>query len=334
MIHLFHGEEEFGKSEAVAALKRSISDDLSLIDINVTALDGRTVTTDELQHHCDVPPFLGEYRLVIVSDLLARLGGSKSKQGEVTAAAAGFEEWLLRYLPGVAETTHLVLAEGKSVSSRHRVLVLVAGLGNLGDVRAFAAPTLKGGELAQWVEQRARSKGTRLETGVASDLATFVGPNLRLLDSELDKLALYAAGRPVAKTDVRLLVPYAQEANIFDMVDALGNRQTAQALRLLAQLYNEGAHPLYLLTMIVRQFRILLQTKELVGQGLNKDAVAQRLGLHTFPAGKAVVQAQRYSPQQLQSIFDRLLDTDVAIKTGRMEASLALYLLVVELARS
>ena len=334
MIHLFHGEEEFGKSEAVAALKRSISDDPSLIDINVTALDGRTVTTDELQHHCDVPPFLGEYRLVIVSDLLARLGGSKSKQGDVTAAAANFEEWLLRYLPGVAETTHLVLAEGKSVSSRHRVLVLVAGLGNLGDVHAFAAPTLKGGELALWVEQRARSKGTRLETGVASDLATFVGPNLRLLDSELDKLALYAAGRPVAKTDVRLLVPYAQEANIFDMVDALGNRQTAQALRLLAQLYNEGAHPLYLLTMIVRQFRILLQTKELVGQGLNKDAVAQRLGLHTFPAGKAVVQAQRYSPQQLQSIFDRLLDTDIAIKTGRMEASLALYLLVVELARA
>lgn len=334
MIHLFHGEEEFGKSEAMAVLRRSISDDPSLIDINVTALDGRTVTSDEIRHHCDVPPFLGEYRLVVISDLLARLAGSKSKQGDMTTAAASFEDWLLRYLPGVAETTHLVLAESKSVSARHRVLALVAGLGNLGDVRAFTAPTIKGGELTQWVEQRARSKGTRLETGVASDLATFVGPNLRLLDSELDKLALYAAGRPVAKTDVRLLVPYAQEANIFDMVDALGNRQTSQALRLLAQLYNEGAHPLYLLTMIVRQFRILLQVKELVGQGLNKDAVAQRLGLHSYPAGKGVSQAQRYSEQQLQSIFDRLLDTDVAIKTGRMEASLALYLLVVELART
>src|SRR3972149_3246575 len=115
MIHLFHGEEEFGKSEVVAALKRSISDDPSLIDINVTTLDGRTVTTDELQHHCDVPPFLGEYRLVI-----------------------------LRYLPGVAETTHLVLAESKSLPAKHRVLALMVGLGSLGDVRAFAAPTIKG----------------------------------------------------------------------------------------------------------------------------------------------------------------------------------------------
>ncbi len=334
MIHLFHGEEEFGKSEVVAALKRSISDDPSLIDINVTALDGRTVTTDELQHHCDVPPFLGEYRLVIVSDLLARLSGSKSKQGDLTAAAASFEEWLLRYLPGVAQTTHLVLVEGKSLAAKHRVLALIAGLGNLSDVRAFAAPTIKGGELAQWVEQRARSKGTRLETGVAGDLATFVGPNLRLLDSELDKLALYAAGRPVAKTDVRLLVPYAQEANIFDMVDALGNRQTSTALRLLAQLYNEGAHPLYLLTMIVRQFRILLQTKELEGQGLNTDAVAQHLGLHTFLASKAVVQDQRHSPHPRPHNLHRLLYTVVPIKTGRMEASLALYLLVVELART
>ncbi len=332
MIHVFHGEEEFGKSEAIATLKRSISDDPSLIDINVTVLEGRSVTAREIQHHGDVPPFLGDYRLVVVTDLLARLSAGKHKEGE--AAGGGLEEWLIAYLRTVPTSTHLVLAESKTLPAKHRVLALVTSLGDEGDARLFSPPALKGGELAQWVEQRATAKRFRLAAGVATDLANFIGPNLRLLDSEIDKLGLYALNRPVTKEDVRLLVPYAQEANIFDMVDALGNRETSKALRLLAQLYNEGAHPLYLLTMIVRQFRILLQTKELSSQGLNKDAVAQRLGLHPFPAGKALIQAQRYSQQQLVRIYDRLLDTDAAIKTGRMEAGLALYLLVVELARA
>lgn len=333
MIHLFHGDEEFEKSEAIAALKRGIGDDPSLFDLNVTALDGRTTTPGEIQHHCDVPPFLGEYRLVIVNDLLARLGGGKTKEGEATEAASGLLDWLLGYLSQAPETTHLVLNESKALPVRHRLVTAIAALKERGEVRAFTAPSVKGGELARWVEQRGQRKGARLEAGVANDLATFIGPDLRLIDSELEKLSLYAAGRPIRRTDVRLLTPYAQEANIFDMVDALGNRQTQQALRLLVQLHNEGAHPLYLLTMIVRQYRILLQVKDLARQGLGPDAIAQRLGLHPFPTGKALTQAQRYTTQQLGSIYDRLLETDVAIKTGKMEAGLALNLLVVELAR-
>lgn len=331
MIHIFHGEEEFGKSEAIAALRQGISDDPSLLDLNLTLLDGRSLTSAEIIHHCDVPPFLGEYRLVLISDLLARLAGGKGKQGE----AAGDEmlAWLLAYLPTAPATTHLVLNEAKTLPARHPILALAAAHKQQIEARAFAAPGLKGGELARWVENRARRKGARLEAGVANELAAFIGPDLRLIDSELEKLSLHAGKGAISHADVRLLVPYAQQANIFDMVDALGHRQTQQAFRLLSQLHNEGAHPLYLLTMIVRQYRILLQVKELAGQGLGQDAIAQQIGLHPFPTGKAMAQAQRYTPQQLANIYDRLLETDVAIKTGKMEGLLALNLLVVELAR-
>lgn len=333
MIHIFHGEEEFGKSEAIAALRQGISDDPSLLDLNLTLLDGRSATSKEIIHHGDVPPFLGDYRLVIITDLLARLAGSKTKEGEASGASEEMMAWLLAYLPTAPDTTHLVLSEAKTLPARHPVLALAAGHKQQMEVRAFAAPGLKGGELARWVENRARQKGARLEAGVANDLATFIGPDLRLIDSELEKLSLHAGGRAISQADVRLLVPYAQQANIFDMVDALGHRQTQQAFRLLSQLHNEGAHPLYLLTMIVRQYRILLQVKELAAQGLGQDAIAQQIGLHPFPTGKAMAQAQRYAPQHLASIYDRLLDTDVAIKTGKMDGLLALNLLVVELAR-
>ncbi len=337
MIHVFHGEEEFGKTEAIAALRHGVSEDPSLLDLNLTGLDGRKTSAAEIMHHCDVPPFLGDYRLVIVSGLLARLAGGAGarpeEEQEDTGPGNEMMAWLLRYLPTVPETTHLVLNESKQLPARHPVLILAASHKQQVEVRVFTAPSLKKGELGRWVEQRAKAKGARLEAGVADELAAFIGPNLRLIDSEMEKLILHASGRAITHADVRLMVPYAQQANIFDMVDALGNRQTQQAFRLLSQLHSEGAHHLYLLTMIVRQYRILLQVKELARQGLGQDAIAQHLGLHPFPTGKAMAQAQRYTAQQLASIYDRLLDTDVAIKTGRMEGLLALNLLVVELAR-
>jgi DNA polymerase-3 subunit delta len=331
MILVWHGDEEFAKSERIAALRADLGE---FADINTTELDGRSVTRQELQHHCDVLPFLGDYRLVIVSNLLTRLAGGKSKGGKRTGASRDYTAWLVDYLPTVPDSTQLVFSENKKLPKSHPVLKTVAKLGERGEITAFSAPSLRGRELAGWVEKRARKRGVKLAGGVADDLASFIGPDLRLIDSELEKLGVYAGDRAVRPADVRLLVPYAQDASIFDMVDALGHRRTAQAFRLLAQLRNEGAHPLYLLTMIVRQYRILLQVKELMQQGLNRDAIAKKIRLHPFPTKKAMAQARQYSPQQLDSIYDRLLDTDVAIKTGKMEANLALDILVVELARA
>ncbi len=325
VIYLFHGEEPFQKSERIAALRAGISADPSFIDLNVTELDGRSVTTADLRHHCEAPPFLGEYRLVIVRDLLAKGAGKWDD---------AFVAWLVDYFRAIPDSTRLVLSENEQLPARHAVLKGVQGLGPGGEVQAFAAPQARGGDLAAWVTHRARAKGATLAAGVAADLANFIGPDLRLIDVELEKLRTYAGDRAITQADVRLLTPYAQEANIFDMVDALGHRRTQQAFALLARLRNEGAHPLYLLTMIVRQYRILLQVKDLLARGMDKEAIAKSIGLHPFPTGKAMDQARHYSVGQLQAIYDRLLETDVAIKRGRMEANLALDVLVVELARA
>lgn len=331
MIFIFHGDEDFGKGERIAELKAELGE---WAELNLTELDGRSVTRDEIQHHCDVLPFLGERRLVIVNGLLTRLAGSKGKDGKQSGAAADFGAWLVEYLPTVPDSTILVFSESRKLAKSNPVLKVVRGLGSGGEVIEYQLPTNKDGSLTRWVEQRARQMGASLAGGVAYNLANFIGPDLRLIDSELEKLIAYAGDRTITQQDVRLLVPYAQDASIFDMVDALGHRRTAQALRLLAQLRNEGAHPLYLLSMIVRQYRILIQVKTLAAQGQSVDNMAKRLKLHPYPTKKAASQARQYSIQQLYSIYDRILDTDAAIKTGQMEANLALDLLVVELARA
>jgi len=111
----------------------------------------------------------------------------------------------------------------------------------------------------------------------------------------------------------------------------LGRRDGQRAARLLHQLLDEGEHPLALLGMIVRQFRILIQVKELSERGLSQQDMAARLKLHPFVVKKAVRQAMNFSTEQLETIYRRLLETDVAIKTGQMDAVLALDMLVVGL---
>jgi len=116
------------------------------------------------------------------------------------------------------------------------------------------------------------------------------------------------------------------------MVDALGRRDGRTAMRLLHQLLN-SQKPLSLLGMIVRQFRILVQVKELSERGLGQREIADKLKLHSFVVGKGLHQARNFSMAQLETVYDQLVETDVAIKTGRLDPVLALDLLVAGLSR-
>ena len=80
--------------------------------------------------------------------------------------------------------------------------------------------------------------------------------------------------------------------------------------------------------MIVRQFRLMIQVKELSERGLSSAAIAERLSLHPFVAEKTGKQAQVFKMEQLELVYHRLLEMDVQIKTGQVEDVTALDLLV------
>ena len=315
MFYLFHGEDEFSRSETLAAFERRMGDP-GLAELNTTIFDGSKVSLDELQHACDSVPFMAERRLVIVDGLLTYLE-PKGRERTLSDWQKEYLEKLTQYLQRLPETTRLVFVEGRIISERnpvHRLALADEG----GHVREFKPPHRR--ELNRWIEERVRNKGGQISPEAAETLAAFVGNNLRLLDQEIEKLAVYVdGGRPISKDDVRLLVSYVREANIFEMVDALGQRDGQRAARLLHQLLDEGEHPLALLGMIVRQFRILIQVKELNARGLSQQDIASRLRLHRFVVRKVVRQAMNFSMEQLETIYRRLLETDVAIKTGRMD---------------
>jgi len=329
-FYLLHGPDEFGSAEFVGALKDKIGDP-AMASLNTTIFDGRAVTLSDLRGACDALPFLSPRRLVIVESWLTKLlTKGEEDDGEAAAAPIAAKETLTalaEYLPTLPETTALVFVEKREIPERNPVLKAAAG-GEWGFVKFFDVP--KGEALVRWTQARARQAGGEFTREAAQALAT-ADPDPRALDNEILKLLTYVDfARPVEVADVETLTPAGGEAKIFDLVDAIGQRRGPPAMRELHKLL-EKEEPLYMLGMIVRQFRYILLAKEMLEARAGEADISKTLGLHPFPTEKICAQARNFSLPALEHIYRRLLDYDSEIKTGQVEAAAALDTLVASL---
>ena len=151
--------------------------------------------------------------------------------------------------------------------------------------------------------------------------------------TEIDKLVTHAGGaRPVRESDVEELVAEVREANIFQMVDEVASHNGRAALDRLHTLLDKGESPIYVLSMVTRQFRMLLQVKEMSAGGATQGEMQSKLQMHPFVLDKIGGQARGFTLDRLEAIYRRLADVDTGIKRGRTEPVVALDMLVVELA--
>jgi DNA polymerase III subunit delta len=328
MLYVLHGDDELRRGEWLAEIRNTVALDEGLAGLNTASLSGESLTAEELQAACSTVPFLADKRLVIVDNLAARLEpkGEARKGAPPRAPREGPEKRLLAYLTQVPPTTDLVLAEERPLSPLNAFVVAAVEAG--GRVVALNLPRPDSQELRQWLAARARLHGAQLLPEALEAILAFGGNNLRLLDGELAKLAAYADGSPIRAEDVRLSVSYAREVNVFDMVDALGRRDTRSALCRLHELLAEGEAAGYLFVMIARQITLLLRARELLDAGTPPASLAGDLGVHRFVAQKVGDQARNFSALRLRALHEQLLQLDWAAKNGKVEQEAALDVFV------
>lgn len=317
-ITLLHGDDDFAAAERLAQLKAALGDPATA-SLNTAELDGRAITMADLRGVCDTMPFLAEHRLVVVSGLLGRLTGrAESDEGEddpTPTNTKDFTDSLIEYLNSLPSTTALVFVESKAISERSRLYKAVAKAPGA-DIALLAVP--KGGALVRWIMRRAEAAGGKLSPPGAEALAAAVGDDPRSAANEIDKLLAYVNwARPVQRADVELLTPAAGEVIIWELVDALGARDGPRAINRFHALLAMPSQDIFsIFGMIVRQFRLLLQTKEVVANGGGVGEVMRALNQKQYPAEKLVNRARNFTLPQLETIYRRLLDLDLALKTG------------------
>ena len=326
-----YGTDEFSLHEELERIKDGLGDREALAS-NTTVFDGKQVGFNQLMDACMAMPFLGTHRLVIVEGLLGRFSGGEEEggvEGEVKKKGKkDIGEWkgLKERVGEMAPTTVLVLIEGDV----NRNSALFKAIAPLAQVKQFSF--LSGKALENWIRGRVGQGGGKISLGAVKLLAELVGQNLWMLASEIDKLLLYTEGRPIEEEDVRGVVSYAKEANVFTMVDALVDGHAARAASLLHRSLDEGDTAPYLLVMITRQLRLLVQAKELSLQHCKYPEIKSRLGVvNDFVLNKALEQGRHYTMERLEQVYHKLVETDVAIKRGWLKGDMALDLLVAEL---
>jgi len=296
---LIEGPEASLRDAALAELRASVLADAPR-DFNEDRFDFSVAGTDPgaVLAAARTLPMMARARLVLVRGI-----GEKR-------AAKFTDELLVEYLEAPLETTCLVL-EAESVDKRQRWVKRVAKIGRVIDCTGPSRPA----DVRRWIENRLAQRGARAGSGVAAALFELVGADLDRLTLEVEKLCLYAGERGEIDADaVMELVGQLRPRALYELTDAIGERRLTSALRLVAELSEQGEAPLALVGALANHFRRLLRAQEI--RPLEAGAVQKRLGLHPFAAQKLVDQVQRFNPRRLRFCLDAVRSTDVALKGG------------------
>ena len=315
MLHILIGEDDFSIHQALEEIRKSAGDPAALMP-NTTVLEGAKVTPEQLRAACETVPFLADKRLVIIEGLYERFevkgkGGKKKSATQPDPAEACTP--IADAIKDLPPFTELVLLGGKIKSTN----ALFLALSKAGKVKTF--PPLKGLQINQWVEKRVNAQNKNGIAKKAVDLMVrLVGNDLWTMANEVDKLTLYVGDRIIEEADVKEIVSNVQEAGIFNMVDAIIDSRVALAQELLQQLFKQGMTPAQILVMLTRQARIIFMVKEMRDSGRSRGDIQSKLGLTSdWVLRKAWEQAGKYSPARIRDVYHKLLEADIAVKTGK-----------------
>jgi len=315
-LYILHGEDEFSLALFLSEIQAGLGD-AALSGINIDRVDGRSSTLEDLRLIVGALPLFVSSRMVIVTDLLPAI------------EAAGSQGKFIALLESLPKTTVLILVEQLTLKEGHWLLAWVAKSDRLTVVQSF--PKLKGDRLTRWIEVQTIRLGGKISRRAAASLASLVGDNTRLAYNELEKLLAYVGyQRRIDVEDIDLLVVSISQADIFELVDAIGNRNNRRALAILGKL-TKTKDRMQIFYMIVRQIRLVLLAKEVLALGNNDRDVAHILHLHPYVAGKVSDQAKKFSREDLKIIYRWLLRIDGEVKTGNQEWEVAMESLVVEI---
>ena len=322
-VHLVYGDSFLVPKRLSDLVTESGASDV--LEANRHRLIGSQTNPDELLSMCNALPFMDDYRLVLVEGLLGTAepkGRGRRRASSDDSVVANQWKDLGEAIPHMPDSTVLVFTEG-SLSASNPMLRMLKPVSR---VEELSAPS--GEALARWVKSTVEAKGASISPTANRSITDLVGSDLWTLDQELEKLALFCAGKEIQESDVSELVSQVREASIFTAVDAMIEGQPGIALRLLHQLHQDGKEPLYIISMVERQLRLLALARDAMDRGVPQNELKGRLGTSSdFVVRKTAEQARRHPMSEIILRYNHLLEADLAIKLGKLEPELALELL-------
>lgn len=298
-VLLFEGDEMYLKQTALDALRKAVLPE-GMEDLNETVME--VPDTDALIAAAETLPFLSDRRLVIVRD-----------HPDLTGRSEG-DDRLVSYLSSVPETCILLFFCTKKPDGRKKLYNAVK---KAGAIVTFAQ--MADIELTHFVTQIFRKYGLDCNDRTADQLIFTCGTDTALLLSEAEKIASLCAGSgSVSPENIRALATPSAECTVFEMVDAVVSGQEARAFQLLRNQLRTGTDRVYILAMLLRQYRLLQHIKIMQYEKRNPDFIRNALGIPSFAVGQYTRQASLYTGSQVKQAVRICYQAEYAVKSGRL----------------
>ena len=308
MLILLHGQDTYRSREKLREIIAKYKK-IHQTGLDLNWLKEEDLVFDKLKQKIEAVSMFDEKKLIILEDVFQ----NKDFQEE-------FFKYVQKNKLKENKEVIIVIYEKKSLTS------------NITHFSMFQEfKPLEGSQLINWIKKEVTKNNGRIEPAAIQKLALAIGNDLWRMNNEINKLISYKNNQMITAQDIEALSQTKIETDIFKTIDALGARNKKTALRLLHQHLEQGQNEIYLLSMLTYQLRNLIKLKELVTKGVPYYQLSRATKLHPFVIKKTWSQLKNFTLEQLKRIYQQLLETEIAIKTGQIEPKTALDLLVTSL---
>ncbi len=204
----------------------------------------------------------------------------------------------------------VVCALGK-VSLAQRFFLTCRKMGFVGEFRKPFHAHMKG-----WAQRVAKEKGFRLQGEAAALLADQMGTNLLALSTEIDKIGAYVVpSKDIGPDDVKAAADDLTAYTVFDLADALGNRNASRALAIAQNVHSAKNSAIGMLHAFVSHIRRIWRVKEMTAENVSRERIETAIGARGQRASSLIRQSQNFSFSELAGIIRAALDLDVSLKS-------------------
>jgi DNA polymerase III subunit delta len=301
-IYCVVGSELILVDELIAALNKAVFGD-KIDSLNYIRLNGKEAKAGEIIDAVETVPFLGKKRMVLVRD--------------VEKLSATDMERLANHLARASDLCVLLMliGDGKKATTKP-VKELLAQVAKYGQAVSAASPRPR--DIFPYIRDRAKIKGAKINSEAVGLLAEFVGTDLTLIDNELEKLALFTGGSEITAESVGEVSLNVRIGAVYELTDAVANKQTERVFALLNQLAGPGAKYLALLAAVVNHLRLLARIRQLDIAHAGPEDYRSILGKRGFKLDDFRRQTRGWSGHRLENAISRLSLLDNQLKSSRL----------------
>lgn len=307
-LYLLYGDEAYLKKQYRDKLRNAIvsPDD----NMNYAYFEGKGIEVKKVVDLAETLPFFAERRLIVLEDT----GLFKSSSVE-----------LADYIKDLPDTTYMIFVETE-IDKRGKLYKAVQSKGRIVELGRQDESTL-----LRWVAGQVKKENKQITETAIRFFLSLVGTDMENIQKELEKLFSYTLEKDwITEEDIDEICTTQITNQIFDMVNAVADKQQRKALGYYYDLLALKEPPMRILYLLTRQFKLLLEVKMLDKHGYGRKEMAEKTGLSPFVVNKYQYQAKSFSEEELRLIMEDGVATEESVKTGHLTDILGVELFIIK----